>query len=358
MEVYWIQFILVAGVILVMNLMAGIIVCTVLKIKPGPAVCELCGAAAMGTYCELVTVPLVLLRAPFTAAAWLIAAGYIVFDVIGIATLIRTCRKEKWWEKGRKSFVFDKRLFLYAGVIGVTIFVIFKSITLQHADEDDTRFVVNAMDMVEHNTLFLTNPATGRVIGSWYGELLKDVVSPYSVFPAAVGYFMNMKPVIAYHSIMPIVFLVIISFLYYELGQRFFPEQKDFKCLFVIFLWIINIFGYYSVYGQETFMMTRLWQGKSVVAAIGIPATLMLLLDVYDDPTNRAAYILLAMVNASMCFFSGMGILLMPIMIVCFGATYSVVKKNGAIIICLGMTCIPNIMCYVIHLGLKMWIIR
>ncbi|MDO4803756.1 MAG: DUF6077 domain-containing protein [Lachnospiraceae bacterium] len=358
MEAYWIDFIFVAGVILAMNFMAGIGVCTVLKKNITPAACELMGAALIGTYCELVTVPLVLLRAPFTVAAWFIVAGYALFDVLGIAALIRMIVKREKVERTDKKGDLAMGVLLYSAVIGLTAFVIYKSIALQHVDEDDTRFVVNAMDMVEHNTLFLTNPATGRVIDNWYGELLKDVVSPYSVFPAAVGYMTGMKAVTAYHSVMPIIFLAMLSCVYYELGERFFPGRRDYKSLFVIFLWIINIFGYYSVYGQETFVMTRLWQGKSVVAAIGIPATLMLLLDVFNDPKDWKAYVLLALVNASMCFFSGMGILLMAIMIMCFALAYTVAKKNPRIILFLGLTCIPNILCYVIHLGLKMWIIR
>lgn len=249
-------------------------------------------------------------------------------------------------------------ILLYAMVIGITIFVIYKSLTLQHVDEDDTRFVVNAMDMIENNTVFLTNPARGNEILTWYGELLKDVVSPYSVFPATIAYFTGMKAVTAFHSVMPIILLVIISCLYYELAERFFRGRRDYKSLFVVFVWLVNIFGYYSVYGQETFMMTRLWQGKSIVAAIGVPAMIMLLLDVYNNSTDRTTYILLFMTNASMCFFSGMGIILMLIMTACYGLVYAIDQKNYRILLYLAVTCIPNVFCYIIHLGLRFWILR
>ena len=249
-------------------------------------------------------------------------------------------------------------ILLYSMVIGITIFVIYKSLTLQHVDEDDTRFVVNAMDMIENNTVFLTNPARGNEISNWYGELLKDVVSPYSVFPATIAYFTGMKAVTAFHSVMPIILLVIISCLYYELAERFFRGRRDYKSLFVVFLWLVNIFGYYSVYGQETFMMTRLWQGKSIVAAVGVPAMIMLLLDVYNDSADRTTYILLFMTNASMCFFSGMGIILMLIMTACYGLVYAIDQKNYRILLYLAVTCIPNVFCYIIHLGLRFWIFR
>lgn len=358
MEAYWVQFIIVASVILLMNMIAGFGVCRVLKMNMSPASCELSGAALIGTYCEFTVILMVLLRAPFNVIAFIILSGYLIFVVLGLVALFRSFLDNSAMKvrPNRGSLIMG--ILLYSMVIGITVFVIYKAMTLQHVDEDDTRFVVNAMDMIENNTVFLTNPANGNELLNWYGELVKDVVSPYSVFPASIAYFTGMKAVTAFHSVMPIIFLVLISCLYYELAERFFRGRRDYKSLFVVFLWLVNIFGYYSVYGQETFMMTRLWQGKSIVAAIGIPAMIMLLLDVYNDSTDRTAYILLFMTNASMCFFSGMGIILMLIMTACYGLVYAIDQKKFRILLYLGATCIPNIFCYIIHLGLRFWILR
>lgn len=339
-------------------MIAGFGVCTVLKMNMTPASCELTGAALIGTYCEFTIVPIVLLKAPFNVVAVIIMSGYLFFVGFGIVSFYRSYRNniDIGMKPDRGSLIMG--ILLYSMVIGITIFVIYKSLTLQHVDEDDTRFVVNAMDMIENNTVFLTNPARGNEILNWYGELLKDVVSPYSVFPATIAYFTGMKAVTVFHSVMPIILLVIISCLYYELAERFFRGRRDYKSLFVVFLWLVNIFGYYSVYGQETFMMTRLWQGKSIVAAVGVPAMIMLLLDVYNDSTDMTTYKLLFMTNASMCFFSGMGIILMLIMTACYGLVYAIDQKNYRILLYLAVTCIPNVFCYIIHLGLRFWILR
>ncbi|MBR3339411.1 MAG: hypothetical protein IKG19_05130 [Lachnospiraceae bacterium] len=358
MGAYWVQFIFVASIILLLNMIAGFGVCTVLKMNMTPASCELTGAALIGTYCEFTIVPIVLLKAPFNVVAVIIMSGYLFFVGFGIVSFYRSYRNniDIGMKPDRGSLIMG--ILLYSMVIGITIFVIYKSLTLQHVDEDDTRFVVNAMDMIENNTVFLTNPARGNEILNWYGELLKDVVSPYSVFPATIAYFTGMKAVTVFHSVMPIILLVIISCLYYELAERFFRGRRDYKSLFVVFLWLVNIFGYYSVYGQETFMMTRLWQGKSIVAAVGVPAMIMLLLDVYNDSTDMTTYKLLFMTNASMCFFSGMGIILMLIMTACYGLVYAIDQKNYRILLYLAVTCIPNVFCYIIHLGLRFWILR
>lgn len=62
MEAYWVQFIAVAATIVIMNCIAGIGVCAVLKRNMSPAICELTGAALMGAFCEFTIVPLVLLK--------------------------------------------------------------------------------------------------------------------------------------------------------------------------------------------------------------------------------------------------------------------------------------------------------
>ena len=79
MGAYWVQFIFVASIILLMNVIAGLGVCTVLKMNMTPASCELTGAALIGTYCEFTVVPMVLLKAPFNVVAVIIMSGYLFY---------------------------------------------------------------------------------------------------------------------------------------------------------------------------------------------------------------------------------------------------------------------------------------
>ena len=125
------------------------------------------------------------------------------------------------------------------------------------------------------------------------------------------------------------------------------------KSMFVIFVWMVNLYGFYSLYCGETFLMTRGWQGKSIVAGVGIPVMIMLFLDVYQDLSQRASYVLLILLNLAMCLLSGMGIIIGGIMVASFTLIYALEKKSTEIVIWGLLICLPNILYYAIYTIIK-----
>ena len=51
---------------------------------------------------------------------------------------------------------------------------------MQHTDYDDSRFVVNAVDMIRTDRMFLTNPSTGRELAKWMRSPLRGWVNSSS----------------------------------------------------------------------------------------------------------------------------------------------------------------------------------
>lgn len=227
--------------------------------------------------------------------------------------------------------------------------VVYQFIVLRNADSDDSRFVVNAVDMVRTDRMFLTNPATGREITSFRGELAKDAIAPWAVYPASISRWIGISPTVFMHSVVPILMVLLVTLAYYLLSRKFFPEGWGGRCFFIFLLWLINIYGYYSIYGPETFIMIRSWQGKAIVASFAIPMMIYIFFCIYEAPKGWKWYVSLLAGNLCMCFLSGMGLIIGAVMIGCYAIVYAIAKRNLLILPKMLLLCIPNAVYYYLY---------
>ena len=431
------QVILAIVVLAVLPTLGGIGICRLLKTKPNIPKCLLTGTIALWSVSQLFVVPMVLLRASFTAASNAILLVQLIFAAFGVFALVSGTKVDGWMRKlgsvtepkekpqkllqeedsrlaaaleemelraivreGMKqieakgtegnapadvpstnvsypAFDFASRSvtveeeatpeeekapvkvsfgkYRLSGIIALVLMfliiavVLYQSVVLRNADEDDSRFVVNAVEMVRTDRLFLTNPATGEALSKFAGELSKDALSPWAVYPASVARWAGMNPTVLMHSVFPILMIILVSLAYYLLSGKFFHEDLGSRCFFVFLLWLINIFGYYSIYGPETFVMIRSWQGKAVVASFAIPMMLYMLFSVYEQPKSRGRYLSLLAMNLCMCFLSGNGIIIGAVMLLCYGIVYAIARKSAWILLKMLLLCIPNAVYYYLY---------
>ena len=335
---------------LILPTLGGIPICVLLKKRYTISSAFMIGTLSEFAFCQLIFVPLVLIRLSFAACANVLLIYIIIMALCGAYLYWIDIRYGGQIQPKAEPAGWDiADIIMFAGMITLIAFILYNTIVLQHTDDDDSRFVVNAVDMLRTNKLFLTDPATGAPLDYWKGELAKDVTSPWAIYPACIARWTGIRAVAAFHSLIPVQVVILASCVYYALAERLFPGERMSKAMFVIFVWMINLYGFYSLYCGETFLMTRGWQGKSIVAGIGIPAMIMLFLDVYQDLTQRAPYVLLILLNLAMCLLSGMGIIIGGIMVASFTFVYALEKKSTQIVMWGLLICLPNILYYAIY---------
>lgn len=280
------------------------------------------GWIGIWSLCQLISVPLILLRQSVWLVIVMLGTSILLLSIYGIKKADRMEWRLKIVEK-------DMR---YRILVGVMILIMLFLITVfQHTDEDDSRFVVNVVDICRTNRMFLSDPATGMPSNTWVREVVKDVTSPWAVFVAFCSKLTLIHPTIMMHTVLPIALFLCVAAIYWLLADFFFKSDIIHKTIFIGILFLLNIYGCFSVYSSETFMMTRIWQGKAVVAAVGVPVIFYLFLKAYND--NELKYrILLIFSDLAMCLMSGMGILIAAIMIGSISFIYAILKKNMKIL--------------------------
>ena len=301
------------------------------------------GTVTMWAIGQIVSVPLILIKSSFIIVIVLLSLIYVILSGVGIY-------KRRWINRLLPEITreIDNKYFSYGflvimlTIIGVLICV---QISLQHTDADDARFVVSAVDIVRTNRMFVTNPSSGENWGSWYGEFARDIFSPWAIYIAYLAKITGISTGVMAHTMMPVSLMLAVYAAYWMLSDEFFHGKVVYRCIFVMAWLLINLYGYASLCTSETFLMTRIWQGKSLVTALGIPLQMLVFLWIYkeDNDNKMQSYmVLLLLISFAMCFTSGMGIILCAIMVGCYGLVYGIIKKKWKLMIAMWCAAIPN----------------
>jgi len=231
--------------------------------------------------------------------------------------------------------------------------LLFAIIFLQHTDADDSRFVVNAVEIVRTNRMFLTDLITGQELEIWIGELVKDVTSPWAVYIAYYAKMTGIPVVIMAHSVLPAALILCALAVFWLLAEEFFGKNLTDKSMFLCFVILLNVYGYHSIYTAEAFLLTRIWQGKAMVSSVAIPAMFLLCMWIYENPKKYGYYVLAIFLDLGMCLMSGMGIVFGAVLLGAVAVVYGFKKKSMSMVVYLGAICLINIIYYTINAGLK-----
>lgn len=303
-------------------------------------------------FLQLITVPFVLIKGNFSTVVMivnLVLCSICLWVIIDEVLLKK--RESLKWRKWTSRILFKNKtdMVSFCMMAGMLLWLLYMIITLQHTDGDDSRFVVNAVEIIRTDTLFLTDPVTGDRLEIWEHELAKDVTSPWATYIAYCAKMTGISAVIMAHSVLPVSLILCSMGVFWLMSKGFFEENLSNRSVFMCFVLLLNVYGYISSNSAETLRLVRIWQGKGSVASIAIPAMFLLCMWLYENDKKYGHYIIIMMLNLGMCLMSGMGIVIGAIMLGCIGFVYGIGKKNIWMTMALWGMCIPNVIYYVIN---------
>lgn len=273
----------------------------------------LAGSLTMWALFQITAVPAIQLRISFTKLFWIYTGLVIVLASIGLVI--------------RLNIRFEKPALSIFLIIALMIIFYQASIYIfgMHLDEDDARWIAEANDALVKDRMLLHNPATGEYIGHFVGEMVKDSFSPWAFFIAWIAEFTGIRAIVIAHTVYPPILLGLSYCAYYHIGKQLFKGKTE-QGIFLLMVSVINLFMAGNSYTQSVFTLTRIWQGKAVVAAVIIPSIFMMFLIIQNDDSLRN-WFLLVVTACSACLLSGMGIIISLIMIIVYGGYVIVCKR-------------------------------
>ncbi len=296
---------------------------------------------------ELVAVPVIIKEAfgfPVVVAVYLgvectfAAAGLIVYN-------FRVHRLEAGipYEKKEKREITKDEKIMWGVVVALILFQMVMYVCMASFDGDDAYYVVESLLSDETDTLYRIRPYTGLSTGMD----LRHALAAIPVWIAFIARVSGIHSTIIAHSVIGLFLIPVIYFVYYDCALILFAKDRKKVPVFMIFVSVLYIFGNVSIYTSSTFLMTRTWQGKSMLANLVIMSVIWLLLCIYgtdreDDDTPVLGYWLtLFMLSIAAAFCSTSSVFLIAMLIGVYGVTMSIYKKDVQIALRLMITCVP-----------------
>ena len=314
--------------------------------------------------CWLVAVPCIL----FVKYDSFIPMVIIYTVLILIAATAGVCLTLWFWKKGNpileipkfsisdwiQNLSWEEKIgwLIFLGLVG---FQLYKAFTLASFDGDDAEYVAQSLVTVESDTMYLILPYTG-------GTTSLDIRHALAVLPiwiAFIGKMTGLHTTILSHSILPFLLLPLTYMVYVEIGRHLLKKKPEQVPGFMILIALLQMFGNVSIYTNETFFLTRTWQGKAVAANFVIPMTILLLLWIFDrkksQKNSHAAgfWILLCLTNMTAGVCTSMVVFLNVMMIGAAAFWLMVADRKLSILIKAGMACIPNAVYMLLYLFLQ-----
>jgi hypothetical protein len=257
--------------------------------------------------------------------------------------------------KNRKRFIRSikritevlRRFNLFIAVAILLIIVqAYGYVSYEHIDDDDSFFVATATTSVLNDNLYIRSPYSGAL----YTDLPnRYILSPFSIFYAVMSKLTNLHATIYAHLYLPILLLLFVYLVYYLWGKEWFSSAKSIG-VYLILISFLNIFGNYSEFTTQSFLLLRLWQGKAFLAAGMIPFILYLCYRLCKEEHVISLWIGLFLSASAASHVSSMGIFLAPVSIGCWALVDCIQTRKLKRLIAYLLCCLPCIIYGVIYL--------
>ena len=153
------------------------------------------------------------------------------------------------------------------------LFQLVQAVVMVYSDGDDAFYIAEATHAANSEIMYLKIPYTGdyTVLDARYG------LAPFPIWIAFLSKVSGMRTVSVAHVVLPLVLISMTYGVYYLLGSKVFAKKREWVPVFLIFTELLVLFGDYSFYTVENFMIARSRQGKAALGNIMIPVLILLL---------------------------------------------------------------------------------
>ena len=303
---------------------------------------------------QLICVPMILLEKSFNSVvinySILLALAVLTGGILTVKNIKKTHAVEKIGGVRNKD---PLTLFFWAIFWALLVLQLVQAVRMTYADGDDAFYVAVSSITQDARTMYRKLPYTGFAT-----ELdVRHGLAPFPIWIAYLAETVGIRAVSMAHVIVPVVLVAMTYGIFYLLGGMLLQKNKERIPLFLIFTELLVLFGDYSFYTAENFMIARSRQGKAALGNIVIPMIFLLLLILLrqlqeGEEIALKYYILLAAAGITACLCSTLGAMLICVLVGIVGLCASIAYKRWKILIPFSLCCLPNVFFAMLYLVL------
>lgn len=284
-----------------------------------------------------------------------LSAVYLTMELFlcacAIGLMIKGMRGDKK-EKKTRFLKPDIYMILAFLLIGVQIAAILFMAT---PDMDDAFYSGLSSMSLANDYILEISAYDGRMVSAISKRYM---VSALPVYQASLSRYSGMHHLVITHNFFPLFYMPLAYAVYYELGKRFLKEEGNEKAKgkFLFFFALLHMIGNYYVFSPENFLVTRMWQGKALFAALFIPALWIFGQRAMSAETEIARlekvkrWSLVAATLLAAAFMGETGLFLGPFMLGCQSLAFVWMDKKVKLLIPAVLCVIPEVLLFVLYL--------
>lgn len=246
-----------------------------------------------------------------------------------------------------------ENIVLWLMFFSVLAFQLIQTVRLTFPDGDDAYYVGVATYGVNVPKMYSKIPYTGETT-------VFDSRHCLAPFPYVISFLARMSGISAVtiaHSVLPVCFILFAYGIHFLISKELCREKRE-VALFMLLISVLFLFGNYSVYSMETFLLTRTRQGKASLGSfaliIGFYLFILLAKNLEGKKRDRVlCYILLGCNGFVAALFTTMGNFIYPAMLVVAGLCVCFGKKRWKKLIPLAFCCVPSGIMAILYLLIR-----
>lgn len=350
------QLLVMGMMFFVIPLLAGTILTKVHHFEFHPVFCWVFGQMLLWAGFLIICVPMVLLGQSFHMVVMLYGVFCSVMAVLGGICFFAECKGGRIFKRQKqdKSSVSKTLLLLWIVFFCLLGFQLVQAVRLTYADWDDAYYVATSTVTMDADSLYRRLAYSG-------GETTLDLrhgLAPFPIWISFLSKISQIHPAEVSHVWVPFLLLPMTYGVFFLLAKKLFLKGEDKIALFMVFTEILVLFGNYSIYSVENFMLARSRQGKAALGSIMIPALFYLMFLMFQKmqdkkPLAGGFWILIEATLLSTCLCSTMGAMLGCMLLGLSSLCGAFIYKRYKEVVYMGLSLVPSLALLVLYGVLK-----
>lgn len=215
------------------------------------------------------------------------------------------------------------------------------TIVLAYDEGDDAFYFATATAAEKSDAMYQVVPYTG----AYTGLDARHGLAPFPIWIAYLARISGIPSQVVAQILLPLALMGMTYGIFSLMAHSLCRDTKESIPFFMVLVEILFMFGGYSLFTAENFLLVRASQGKAVIACIIIPFLLYLLMMLTEQIQNREKFSwlqwgLMTLTATAACLCSTLGTILTCMMLGIAGMCISVSYRNGKVLAFLATNCI------------------
>lgn len=235
-----------------------------------------------------------------------------------------------WKKKSREitEFILKNKIF----VVGTIVLVGAQMLIILYSYQftlDAAYYVANVATSIQTDSMNIYDPYTG----DWQDHFeMRYFFATYPINDAVMCQLFKIAPLVQTKIVMASVAVILTNLLYYMIGTELFGDKKRSVFFMMFFAGIMN-FNFITIYTSSNFLITRTYEGKSLLGNVVLPAILLIYTKILKEKEQIGNWLILFLICFGSTVLSSSSNMLVPATLSVLFIPLAFIKKDCKVIL-------------------------